>query len=59
MELKFFEVETAIKIKLCSIMEKFNQRRNRAEWVSNFVDDCVEEEEEKIYLHNSCNCKRI
>ena len=48
MKLNFFEVETAIKIKLCAILEKLNQRRNRAERVSNFVDDCfVQEEEEK------------
>ena len=55
-ELNFIEVETAIKIKLCAILEQLNQRRNR---VSNFVDDCVVEEGEKIYLHNSCNCKTI
>ena len=46
MKLNFLEVETAIKIKLCAIMEQLNQRRNRAERVSNFVDDCVVEEEE-------------
>ena len=44
MKLTFIEVETAIKIKLCAILEHFIQRRNR---VSNFVDDCVVEEEEK------------
>ena len=43
----FIEVETAIKIKLCAILEQLNQRRNRAERVSNLVDDCIEEEEEK------------
>ena len=47
MKLNFFEVETAIKIKLCAVLEQINQRRNRAERVSNFVDDCIEEEEEK------------
>ena len=47
MKLNFIEVETAIKIKLCSILEQLNQRRNQAERVSNFVDDCVVEEEEK------------
>ena len=47
MKLNFFEVETAIKIKLCAILEQFNQRRNQAERVSNFVDDCIVEEEEK------------
>ena len=44
MKLNFIEVETAIKIKLCAILEQLNQRRNR---MSNFVDDCVVEEEEK------------
>ena len=47
MELNFIEVETAIKIKLCAILEQLNQRRNRAERVSNFVDDRIVEEEEK------------
>ena len=31
MKLNFIEVETAIKIKLCAILEQLNQRRNRAE----------------------------
>ena len=47
MNLHFIEVETAIKIKLCAILEQLNQRRNRAEKVSNFVVDCIVEEEEK------------
>ena len=47
MKLNFIEVETAIKIKLCAILEQLNQRRNRAERESNFVDDCIVEEEEK------------
>ena len=47
MKLNFIEVETAIKIKLCAILEQLNQRRNRAEGVSIFVDDCMVEEEEK------------
>ena len=47
MKLNFIEVETAIKIKLCAILEQLNQRRNRAERVSNFVDDCIVEQEEK------------
>ena len=38
MKLNFIEVETAIKIKLCAILEQLNRRRNRAERVSNFVD---------------------
>ena len=47
MKVNFFEVETAIKIKLCAILEQINQRRNRADRVSNFVDDCIVEEGEK------------
>ena len=47
MKLNFIEVETAIKLKLCAILEQLNQRRNQAERVSNFVDDCIIEEEEK------------
>ena len=47
MKLNFIEVETAVKIKLYAILEQLNQRRNRAERVSNFVDDCIVEEEEK------------
>ena len=47
MKLSFFEVETAVKIKLCAILEQLNQRRNRAERVSNFVDDCVAQEKEE------------
>ena len=46
MKLNFIEVETAIKIKLCAILEQLNQRRNRAERVSNFVDDCFQDEGE-------------
>ena len=47
MKLNFIEVETAIKIKLCAILEQLNQRRNRAERLSNFIDDCIVEEEEE------------
>ena len=43
MKLNFTEVETATKIKLCAILEQLNQRRNRAERVSNFVVDCIVE----------------
>ena len=50
MKLNFIEVETAIKIKLSAILEQLNQRRNQAERLSNFVDDCVVEEEEKDSL---------
>ena len=47
MKLKFVEVETAIKKKLCALLEQLNQRRKRAKRVSNFLDDCIVEEEEK------------
>ena len=47
MKLDFIEVETAIKIKLCAILEQFKQTRNRAERVSNFVVYCIVEEEEE------------
>ena len=43
MKLNFIEVETAIKIKLCAILEQLNQRRKQAERVSN----CIVEEDEK------------
>ena len=44
MKLNFIEVETAIKIKLCAVLEQLKQRRNR---VLNFVDDCIVEDEGK------------
>ena len=47
MKLNFIEVGTAVKIKLCAKLEQLNQRRNWAERVSNFVDDCIVKEEEK------------
>ena len=47
MKLNFIEVETGINIKLCAILEQLNQRCNWAERVSNFVYDCIAEEEEK------------
>ena len=47
MKLNFIEVETVIKIKLCAILKQLNQKRNRTERVSNFVDDCVVEEAEE------------
>ena len=47
MKLNFIEVETAIKMKLCALLEQLNQRRNRAERLSNFVVDCILEVEEK------------
>ena len=48
MKLNFIEIETAFKIKLPAILQQLNQRRNRAERVSNFVDGCVMEEEEDL-----------
>ena len=48
MKLNFIEKETAIKIKLCAILEQLNQRRNQAERVSIFVDDCIVEEEKDL-----------
>ena len=51
MEMNFIEVETAIKIKLCAILEQLNQRRNQAERVSNFVDGCIVEEEGKEFIY--------
>ena len=47
MKLNFIEVGSAIKIKPCAIVEQIDQKRNRAERLSNFVDDCIVEEEEK------------
>ena len=35
---------TAIKIKLCAILEQLNQKRNRAESVTSFVEDSNVEE---------------
>ena len=45
MKLGFIEIETAIKRKLCAVLEQLNQRRNR---VSKFVDDCMVEEEKNL-----------
>ena len=47
-EIDFFEVETAVRIKLCAILEQLNQRRNRAERVSIFVDGFTLEEEKDL-----------
>ena len=47
MKLNFIELQTAIKINSCAILEQLNQRHNRAKRVLNFVDDCIVEEEEK------------
>ena len=48
MKLTFFKVETAVKIKLFAILEQLNRRRNRAENVSIFLDDCIVEEEKDL-----------
>ena len=48
--MNFIEVETALKIKLCAILEQLNQRRNGAEMVPKFIDDCIVEEEEKDFF---------
>ena len=50
MKLSFFEVETAIKIKLCAILEHLNQRRNRGEGVSNLIDQFFVEEEKDLSI---------
>ena len=47
MKLTIIEIETATKKKLCALLEQLNQRRNQTKRVSNFVADCVVEEEEK------------
>ena len=49
MKLNFIEVDIAIKMKLCAKLEQLNQRRNQAKRVSNFVNDCIVEEEEKDF----------
>ena len=55
MKLKFIEVETAMKIKLCGLLEKLNRRRNRGENMTNSVSW----RRKSIYLHKSCKCKSI
>ena len=47
MKMNFIGVETAVKKKLCAILEQLNQKCNQAERVSPSVDDCIVEEEEK------------
>ena len=60
MKLNFIEVEIAIKIKLCAVLEQLNQRDNRAERLSNFADDCIlEKEEEKDLSTQFLQSKRI
>ena len=50
MKLKFIEVETAIKIKLCGILKQLNERRNQAERVPNFLNDCFVEEKKDFSI---------
>ena len=47
-KMNFIEVGTAIKVKLCDILEQLKQRRNRAQKVPNFEDDCIAEEEKDL-----------
>ena len=46
-KLKFIQVETAIRMKLCAILKQLNRRHNRAEKVIGFVDDCIVDSEEQ------------
>ena len=55
MKLNFKEKETAIKLKLCAILEQLNQRRNG---MSIFVDDCIVDDQEKDFVYkNPANAK--
>ena len=50
MKLKSIELETAIKKKLCKLLEQLNQRHNVAETVTDFVEECnVDSEEQDLY----------
>ena len=49
-KMSFTEVETAMKIKLYALLEQHNERRNRAERLSNFVDDCIVEKEKDLSI---------
>ena len=51
MKLIFIGIETAIKIKVCAILEQLNERRNRAERLSNFVHDFIVEKEKGLSTH--------
>ena len=48
MKSNFTEKGTEIMMKLCAILKQLNQSHNQAERVTNFVDDCIVEEEEKV-----------
>ena len=47
MKVTVIENETAIKVKLCCVLEQVNQRQNRAEKVMYFVDECIVHSEEQ------------
>ena len=52
MKLDIFEVETAMKIKLCKLLEQLNQRHKRAKTVLDLVDDwIVDSEEQDLSTH--------
>ena len=60
MKWTFIEVETAIKIKLCAILEQFNQdaTKQRGRQILRMIV-WWRRRRKRIYLHNSCKCKRI
>ena len=47
-EIEFLWSRDCNQDKLCAILEQLNQRRNRAERVSNFVDDCILQQEKDL-----------
>ena len=47
MKLNFFEAETAIKRKLCAMLDQLNQRHKRAKKLIEFVVDCIADSEEQ------------
>ena len=60
MNLEFIEVETAIKIKLSSILEQLNQRHNQGERVFVYDNDEYFNEiaEERSCLLSSSRCRK-
>ena len=56
-KMKFIEVETAIKIKFCALLEQLNQRHTRAESKMDLIVDCIVDSGSSIYLPSSCKCK--
>ena len=59
MKWTFIEVETAIKIKLCAILEQFNQDATKQRGRQLLRMIVWWRRRKTIYLHNSCKCKRI